>query len=168
MMHHRRKWLAAVLAGILSSGTGVGVARSGVPLATDLQTEGRQAEQACVPLLLKFSAEECGYCDLLEEEILNPTLLNRDYDRRVLMRKLLIDRFKTLRDFDGSPVRAAELADRYKVYVTPTLLFVDSQGRELTERMVGVTTLEFYGGYLDQALEASRSKLHELQDCKSE
>jgi hypothetical protein len=142
VMHHRRKWLAAVLAGILSSATGVGVARTGVPLATDLQMEGRQ------------------------EEILNPTLLNRDYDRRVLMRKLLIDRFKTLRDFDGSPVRAAELADRYKVYVTPTLLFVDSQGRELAERMVGVTTLEFYGGYLDQALEASRSKLHELQDCK--
>jgi thioredoxin-related protein len=165
-MHHRRKWLAAVLAGILSSGTSVGVSRAGVPLSTDLQMEGRQAEQACVPLLLEFSAQECGYCTLLEEEILNPTLLNRDYDRRVLMRKLLIDRFKKLRDFDGSPVRAAELADRYKVFVTPTLLFVDSEGRELAERMVGVTTLEFYGGYLDQALEASRAKLQELERCK--
>jgi thioredoxin-related protein len=165
-MHHRRKWLAAVLAGILSSGTSVGVSRAGVPLSTDLQMEGRQAERACVPLLLEFSAQECGYCTLLEEEILNPTLLNRDYDRRVLMRKLLIDRFKKLRDFDGSPVRAAELADRYKVFVTPTLLFVDSEGRELAERMVGVTTLEFYGGYLDQALEASRAKLQELERCK--
>lgn len=166
MMHHRRKWLAAVLAVILSSGTSIGSARAGVPLATDLQREGRQAEQACMPLLLEFSAEECGYCTLLEEEILNPTLLNREYDRRVMMRKLMIDRFNKLRDFDGSPVRAAELADRYRVFVTPTLLFVDSQGKELAERMVGVTTLEFYGGYLDQALEVSRSRLHELQRCK--
>jgi thioredoxin-related protein len=165
-MHHRRKWLAAVLAVILSSGTSIGSARAGVPLATDLQREGRQAEQACMPLLLEFSAKDCGYCTLLEEEILNPTLLNRDYDRRVMMRKLMIDRFNKLRDFDGSPVRAAELADRYRVFVTPTLLFVDSQGKELAERMVGVTTLEFYGGYLDQALEVSRSRLHELQRCK--
>ena len=50
--------------------------------------------------------------------------------------------------------------------MTPTLLFVDSQGRELAERMVGVTTLEFYGGYLDQAIDASSDKLRELGRCQ--
>jgi hypothetical protein len=32
--------------------------------------------------------------------------------------------------------------------------------------MVGVMTLEFYGGYLDQALDTSREKLRELERCK--
>ena len=82
------------------------------------------------------------------------------------MRKLVIDRSGKLRDFNASAVNAAELASRYKVFVTPTLLFVDSQGNELAERMVGVMTLEFYGGYLDQAIDASSDKLRELERCE--
>ena len=99
--------------------------------------------------------------------MLNPTLLNRDYERRVLMRKLMIDSATRLTDFDGATeVSAQQLASRYKVYVTPTLLFVDSRGQEIAERMVGVTTLEFYGGYLDMALDASRETLRAQRRCE--
>jgi thioredoxin-related protein len=136
-----------------------------IPLARDLTLAGHQAERACIPLLLEFAADDCDYCNLLEEEVLNPTLLNRDYEQRVLMRKLVLDRDIKLHDFTGKPVHASDLASQYKVLVTPTLLFVDHQGRELAERMVGVTTLEFYGGYLDQALDSSKIKLQELGRC---
>lgn len=166
MTHNRRKWHAALLTTLLSYLAVSSLQAASVPLASDLHRDGRQAEQGCIPLLLEFAAIECGYCTLLEEEVLNPTLLNRDYDRRVLMRKLLIDQSRKLRDFDETPVSAAELANRYRVFVTPTLLFVDSQGRELTERMVGVTTLEFYGGYLDQAMDASSDRLRKLGRCQ--
>ena len=165
MRHSRRKWRAVMLVAVMLGANSNRLEAASVPLASDLHREGRQAEQACIPLLLEFASAECEYCTLLEEEVLNPTLLNRDYDRRVLMRKLMIDHSRKLRDFDSGPVNAAELASRYRVYVTPTLLFVDSQGRELTERMVGVTTLEFYGGYLDQAMDASSDRLRELGLC---
>jgi len=164
--HNRRKWVAVVLTTIMLNMTCIRLEADGVLLAIDLGREGRQAEEACVPLLLEFAAEYCEYCTLLEEEVLNPTLLNRDYDQRVLMRKLVIDRSGKLRDFDDTPVNATELANRYKVFVTPTLLFLDSQGRELAERMVGVMTLEFYGGYLDQAMDASTDKLRKLGRCR--
>jgi thioredoxin-related protein len=164
--HNRRKWVAVVLATIMLNMACIRLEADGVLLAIDLGREGRQAEEACVPLLLEFAAEYCEYCTLLEEEVLNPTLLNRDYDQRVLMRKLVIDRSGKLRDFNGTPVNATELANRYKVFVTPTLLFLDSQGRELAERMVGVMTLEFYGGYLDQAMDASTDKLRKLGRCR--
>lgn len=166
MKHNRRKWVAVVLATIMLNMACIRLEADGVLLAIDLGREGRQAEEACVPLLLEFAAEYCEYCTLLEEEVLNPTLLNRDYDQRVLMRKLVIDRSGKLRDFNGTPVNATELANRYKVFVTPTLLFLDSQGRELAERMVGVMTLEFYGGYLDQAMDASTDKLRKLGRCR--
>lgn len=138
---------------------------AGIPLARDLTLAGSQAGHACVPLLLEFAADDCEYCTLLEEDVLNPTLLDRDYERRVLMRKLVLDRNIKLYDFTGKLVYASDLASQYRVFVTPTLLFVDSQGRELTERMVGVTTLDFYGGYLDQALDSSKMRLQELELC---
>jgi len=165
-MHNRRKWVAVILTTILLNMSCTRLEAIGVPLAIDLNGEGRQAEQACIPLLLEFAAEYCEYCVLLEEEILNPTLLNRDYDQRVLMRKLVIDRSSKLRDFNATAVTSAELAIRYRVFVTPTLLFVDSQGRELAERMVGVVTLEFYGGYLDQSIDASSEMLRKQGRCE--
>jgi len=93
-------------------------------------------------------------------------LLDRDYDQRVLVRKLTIDQTARLRHFDGNRVSTARLAERYRISVTPTLIFVDRRGHELTERMVGVTTLEFYAGYLDQALDSASEELHERQGCR--
>ncbi len=165
MKHKRRKWMsrARVATFMLTIQAG---AASGVPLANDLARDARNAQGDCKPLLLEFSSSSCSYCQLLEEEVLNPTLLNRSYDQRVLMRKLLIDGDARLTDFDGSTsVDAGQLAGRYKVSVTPTLLFVDSHGTELAKRMIGVTTLDFYGGYLDIALDDARDSLRARGLC---
>lgn len=138
----------------------------GVELTNNLAKDAQAAQSDCKPLLLEFSANSCSYCQLLEEEVLNPTLLNRSYDQRVLMRKLVIDEQTSVTDFDGSgKVSPGQLASRYKVFVTPTLVFVDSHGTELAERMVGVTTLEFYGGYLDAALDKAKAVLRERHVC---
>ena len=165
MKYNRRKWVAVALA-ITTVMTVTASFAAGIPLARDLMLAGREAERACVPLLLEFSADDCHYCTLLEEEVLNPTLLNRDYEQRVLMRKLILDRGIKLRSFSGKSIHASDLASQYRVFVTPTLLFVDSKGKELAERMVGVTTLEFYGGYLDQALDTARDKLRKQTGCR--
>ena len=157
------KW-SRVLSVALSL-SGWGTVSAAVPLARNLEAAGQLALSDCKPLLLEFSAVTCDYCQLLETEVLNPTLLNRDYDRRVLMRKLLIDRPNPLKGFDGSAINAEQLAEKYRVFVTPTLLFVDAQGRELAERIVGVTTLDFYGGYLDIALEEAQQKLRRQGQC---
>jgi len=157
-----RKW-PGILAGVFllaSSATG-----AAVPLAQDLQKAGRQAEQYCAPVLLEFAAEYCDYCELLEHEILDPTLLDRDYQRRVLMRKVMIDGNRRLRDFNGRMTDEARLAAHYKVWVTPTVLFVDSNGVEIARRLVGVSSVDFYGGYLDTALDKSRRHLQEQGRC---
>jgi len=155
-----------LLLGLLWTSGHCASANHEVPAAGDLRREAGRAEQACVPLLLEFAAAGCEYCTLLEDAILKPMLLNRDYDTRVVMRKLLLDRAATVVDFSGQPVTAANLAQRYRVSLTPTLLFLDGAGEELTERMIGVTTLDFYGGYLDQALEASKRELQARRRCE--
>ena len=165
MKHERRKCMTWALA-LACSVAVVATRANGILPASDLHRESLAAERGCIPLLLEFTSTSCSYCHLLETEVLNPTLLNQDYESRVLMRKLMIDNTARLTDFDGTAqVSAEQLASRYKVYVTPTLLFVDSRGREIAERLVGVTTLEFYGGYLDMALDASREALRTQRRC---
>ncbi|TCK16816.1 thioredoxin-like protein [Thiogranum longum] len=141
------------------------VTRAAVPLAQDLQKDGRQAERYCAPVLLEFAAEYCDYCMLLEHEILDPTLLDRDYDRRVLMRKIMIDGNRRLLDFNGKTIDERSIATHYKVWVTPTVLFVDRNGMEIAKRLVGISSVDFYGGYLDAALDESRRRLQELGRC---
>ena len=165
MKYSRCKWVLLLLAAALAISANAGV-QNGVPLARDLRSAADQAETACIPLLLEFAADYCEYCVLLEEEVLKPMLLDRDYDQRVLVRKLIIDQAARLRDFDGRRVTAARLAERYRISVTPTLIFVDRRGQELTERMVGVTTLEFYAGYLDRALDSASETLRQRQRCR--
>jgi hypothetical protein len=38
------------------------------------------------------------------------------------------------------------------VYLTPTLVFLDGDGNEVSERIIGINTLEMYGGYVDEAI----------------
>ncbi|MGD8937068.1 MAG: thioredoxin fold domain-containing protein [Thiogranum sp.] len=166
MQHGRSKSGAAALA-LVAVLAAPDAGAEGIRPAGDLHSDARAAQRDCKPLLLEFAATYCDYCHLLEREILNPTLLNRDYDSRVLMRKLLIDRSAPLVDFNGTDsVTAGQLAERYQVSVTPTLLFVDGSGEELSGRMVGVTTLDFYGGYLDLALDRARARLRNRLHCR--
>jgi hypothetical protein len=134
-----------------------------VPVAEDLQQEGQVARADRLPILLAFSAIECSYCDDLEDEFLKPMLLSGDYADKVIIRKLILDNGSHVRDFSGRSLEAAELAHAFRVFVTPTLLFVDADGREIAERMVGINTLEMFGGYLDGCIDTALLVLREPQ-----
>lgn len=120
---------------------------------SDLGAVGKQADQKRLPILLMFSAEGCSYCIRLEEDFLKPMLRSGDYTDRVLIRKMKIDGFGKVRDFDGKAILASAFADRYNVSVTPTVVFIDGDGMELAQKRVGLTTPDFYGGYLDQSID---------------
>ena len=146
-----------------SSWLGVAVLRAevSVPVVTDLQREGKLARQQDLPILLTFTSSICSYCDLLEEDFLQPMLLSGDYGDRVLIRKLVIDAGRTITDFNGEPSTADKLSSRYRVFVTPTLLFVDGNGTELAERILGINTPELFGGYLDDCIDTALERIRE-------
>ena len=130
-----------------------------VPVGDDLQADGQLAEARRLPIMLMFSAIDCGYCEMLEEEFLRPMLLGGEYTDRILMRKIVLDDGSRLTDFDGQRRDATALSDQYRVFVTPTILFVNAEGRELTARILGINTLELFGGYLDDCIETALLKL---------
>lgn len=138
-----------------------------VPVADNLQQVGREALARQLPILLAFSADVCSYCKLLEEDFLQPILLSGDYDDSIIIRKLILDDASYVVDFSGRQTETTRLSDHYRVFVTPTILFVDGNGRELAERMIGINTPELFGGYLDTCIETALAGIRYPADLPS-
>lgn len=138
-----------------------------IPMVEDLQADGSQSDRHDRPILLVFSAENCSYCELLESSILRPSLMGGYYDGQIIMRKLMLDSHLPVLDFDGERRAPSAISRRYQVHVTPTVLFVDAEGQELAPRLVGINTVEMYGGYLDAAIQEARRKLAEPQHAQA-
>ena len=140
-----------------SAGTGSAVERPKVKvrITTDLQKLGQMSRKRRLPVLLVFSAAHCPYCELLEAEILKPMLISGDYTNKVIIRKLMIDSGDTIIDFSGKKISADSFMTRHGVYVTPTILFLGPKGTELAKRLIGINTVEMFGGDVDNAINSS-------------
>lgn len=126
---------------------------------TDLQNDGQLAKSQLTPLLLMFSQADCPFCLTLTEEILEPMLISGDYTDRVLIRELMIDDNHDIIDFSGRPIDPREVFSRYLLYVTPSILLLNDQGHELAERQIGINTVDYYGYYLDEAIDQALKKI---------
>ena len=126
---------------------------------TNLKADSELARSQSVPLLVMFSQEHCAFCLKLTEEILEPMLISGDYTDRVLIRELMIDGNQDIIDFSGFSTDPREVFSRYLLYVTPSILLLDSQGKELAERQIGINTVDYYGYYLDEAINQALNKI---------
>ena len=136
--------LAAILITLTLAGRAFGDAVSMVKIE-DLRQEARLAE--------------AGYCRKLEALFLLPMQRNAEYREKVLIRYVSLDAFETLVDFDGQSMSTGEFASRYDVSLTPTLIFVDSSGNEMSDKLVGIWSEDFYGGFIDDRIDEARQRL---------
>ncbi|MCW8918168.1 MAG: thioredoxin fold domain-containing protein [Gammaproteobacteria bacterium] len=126
---------------------------------SDFAQLGRTLHQQRLPLVLMLSSSHCGYCVRVEQEFLGPMQISGYYAGRALIRKLTIDHGNLVVDFDGQRIEASRLARRYNATVTPTVLFLDGAGHQLTAKRVGLMTPDFYGGYLDESITTALDRL---------
>jgi thioredoxin-related protein len=158
----QRLYKATVFAGAFFCAGLAGLAAgTAVPVTDNLSVDAVQASRDKLPIMLVFTGIVCSYCDLLEEEFIKPMLLSGDYTDKVIIRKLIVDNGSRVTDFSGQRVASAELAHEYGVFVTPTILFINPAGYQLAERLVGINTIELFGGYLDQCIDAARLRLRD-------
>ena len=115
-------------------------------------TEGKLAESEGRIIMLLVSQVHCPYCVLIKKDIIHPMIRGGDHADKLLIRELFIDRGGNIEGFDGQPISSMKFAKQHGASFTPTLLFLDPQGNELAERMVGINTPEMYFYYIDQAI----------------
>lgn len=133
-----------------------------IPSANNLAETGRMSRQQDIPAVVFVSRDACPYCRTLRDKILKPMLAADKFEHRAILVEVSLDQTKLLTDFENKQVTAKAFGEHYRAEITPTLLFLDSEGREIGKRIIGISNLEFYGHYLqksiDQALLAIRSE----------
>ena len=147
---------------LVAAGRVYAATSNSLPGVSNMQQLGKQAADKNLPILILFSMRACPYCDFIREDYLIPMLDDPGYMNKIIIREIQTDSFKTIRDFEGNDIEAMDLAQHYQATLAPTLVFIDSGGRQLVEKMVGVTTPDFYGGYLDRAINQSYQSLNGL------
>lgn len=152
MMMRLPKFLAVFLASLAAT-TALADNEVLVEEIRDFTRLASASDERRLPILLMFSANYCSYCVRLEEEFLKPMLRSGEYGDKVLIRKLKIDGSGSVRDFDGRQIAVEEFTGRYNISVTPTVVFLDGSGAQLAPKRVGLSTPDFYGGYLDQSID---------------
>lgn len=128
-----------------------------VAMTDDLVEVAALSQKNGVPILLMFSTEDCTYCKQLESEVLGPMRKAGIDPKRVILRKVMMDEYDTLRDFSGRKRNAESFAINRGVEIVPTLELVDATGKTLVPKIIGYQTPGLYGDYLEQAIDVSQS-----------
>ena len=121
------------------------------PLTTNLEVDGEKAQQQGVAIVLYVSRSDCTFCRRLEKDVLAP-LVKAGALNAVMFRQLSLDGAAEVRGFDGKVLAPMSLAVHYNAEITPTILFLDAQGRELLPRISGYTKNDYYSFYLERAV----------------
>lgn len=129
-----------------------------IKTVTDFSQLAETARTKDKIIMLEVSASDCDYCELLEEEFIKPMLRSGDYNE-VLIRKIEMDRFDMIKNFSGETTNPDEFTRHLKIKLTPTLLFFDGHGNEISPRILGINSLDLYGGYLDEAIKLGLQKI---------
>jgi thioredoxin-related protein len=151
--------LLVCLPGAMLTASAAGNEVAAMQQVTDFRQEAEISRAHGLVMVLEFSSEDCTYCHKLEALFLLPMQRNSDYDDKILLRSLSLDEGNSVIDFDGRSITTGEFAARYGVSLTPTLLFLDAYGNELSERLVGIWSEDFYGGFIDNRIDQARQKL---------
>lgn len=130
-----------------------------IQYATDFSALAQVARDEGKIIMLEVSSSYCDYCELLEEEFIKPMLRNDYYHRIVLIRKIDIDSYRTIADFSGNKTTTDIFARDLDVKLTPTILFFDGNGKEVSQRILGINSLDLYGGYIEDGLNNGLRKI---------
>ncbi len=103
---------------VLTLGVSFGFAADSLENTTDLTKAISDAQSQNKSILLIFDQDGCYYCDLLKQN----TLSNKD-----LVSKLNEGYITVIVDINKEP----QLAAKYQVFGTPTMIFLDSNQKQI-------------------------------------
>jgi thioredoxin-related protein len=108
-----------------------------LPRADNLQTDAQQAITDKKPIVLFFTLPNCSYCRIVRYDYFLPLLKQRTGNDQPIIREISVTGKNSVTLFDGQRVSEAELAERYKVTMTPTVLFVNHEGDVVGNSILG-------------------------------
>ena len=129
--------------------------------ANNLNADNKLSKENNSVIILYISAPDCPFCKKLEQEVLIPLIKSGEYKNKAILRKINWHSSEQLIDFKGKQNTPVKLLKSYDLKITPTLLFLDSEGNEVVERIIGYSGNEFFWYYLDVAINRANLKINE-------
>ncbi|MEN8179769.1 MAG: thioredoxin fold domain-containing protein [Pseudomonadota bacterium] len=124
--------------------------------AKDWTQTSREAEPSNAPILIVFTADDCAYCEMLKQDVLNPMFEHDKHNKLAVVREVDINAGGKMTDFNGERIRSRQFKERYKIFATPTLLMLDRDGKLLAGPIVGYSSKDEYRSLLESHLEDYR------------
>jgi hypothetical protein len=91
-------------------------------------------------------------------EFLIPMSRNADYQSKLVFRRVETFSARELKDFQGRKMSHGKFAGKSGVRMVPSVMVLDGEGRRLAKPLVGLTTVDYYGYYLDLAINQGLEK----------
>ena len=120
--------------------------------AEDFTKDAQISKAKNQTIVVMFSADHCPFCETMREEILQPMQLVQK-DSNYMIRHVEVSDSDDIIDFDGTRMTMDKFSSKYKAYVTPTLVFLDHEGKERAPRIIGLNTVEMAGYYIDSSID---------------
>lgn len=130
-----------------------------IPQADELARIASESAQQSLPVVVFVTRDACPYCRTLRNEVLSPMLAGGKFEGRAGLVEVSLDTQAAFTGFDGNPMTAKVFGAHYKAVITPTLLFLDAAGNELSKARIGISNLELYSHYLNRSIDQAREKL---------
>jgi len=127
-----------------------------VEVVSDLRVLKQQVNSSGLPVVLLLATEDCSYCQAIKENYLLPMSMSDEFKSKALIRQIYVEDFSYLRNLRGEIVGGDQIGIKYRLDVIPTVLFIDADGKELADRIVGVTNIDFYGSLLEERIAQDR------------
>lgn len=133
------------------------------PLANDLAATLKLAREQRVPVFVAFTLKRCPYCIAARRDYWKPMHESAEWRAKTLMVEIMLDGEPALIDFDGVKTTAREFAKRFGIRSVPTVIVFDHQGKPTGDPVVGLASADFYGAYLERAIEQGLAKVRTLR-----
>lgn len=132
-----------------------------VPFLDNASADSALANNGDMIIVVMFEYEDCPWCKYILEHEIEPIVRSGAFKSTVLFRRAYISDDAEFTSFDGTRTSASRLARAHSVSISPTLVFLSGNGDVLAPPLVGVSSRDFYGFYLEKSIAKALARLGE-------
>jgi thioredoxin-related protein len=145
-------WLASAAMPAVSNAQGK---ETFLPTPASLREAALAAQSQGEPLVLLVSLPGCVWCELLRRNYLAPMRGEGMHAFQITVN----DHQRPITNFQGQPSHGAAIASAYEAKFTPTMMFLNAEGKEIAQRIRGVASVDLIGGLIDARLATAKTRL---------
>jgi thioredoxin-related protein len=134
-----------------------------VELISNWQAVGAMALDNNSPIVLLVETSDCRFCKIVKTEFINPLANSERYKDKVIFSRISLDPGQTITYSDGVITDTNVFCARYEAAFTPTVLFLDGAGKQLSKNLIGMSGRDYYAYYLEQQIEESIKALQHTE-----